>query len=99
MLRLAISMVLMAAGLSAQNAAKPNEALSYTVVPAASTEAPSAIAPARLTNYVFAHSKYSSGLGQRGLLTDLLIDDDEAPPIPAQRAVPPPPAPDTRVAP
>ncbi len=27
-----------------------------------------------LTNYVFAHSKYSSGLGQRGVLADLLID-------------------------
>ena len=81
-----------------QGAGGPREALSYTV-PAASSDAPSAIAPARLTNYVFAHSKYSSGLGQRGLLTDLLIDDDEAPPIPAQRAVPPPPAPDTRVAP
>ena len=82
-----------------QGGGGPREALSYTVVPAASTEAPSAIAPARLTNYVFAHSKYSSGLGQRGLLTDLLIDDDEVPPIPAQRAMPPPPAPDARVAP
>jgi sigma-E factor negative regulatory protein RseA len=82
-----------------QGGGGPREALSYTV-PAASTDAPSAIAPARLTNYVFAHSKYSSGLGQRGLLTDLLIDDDEpAPPIPVQRAVPPPPTPDTRVAP
>src|ERR1700723_1275035 len=81
-----------------QGGGGPREALSYTV-PAASIDAPSAIAPARLTNYVFAHSKYSSGLGQRGLLTDLLIDDDEGPPIPAQRAMPPPPAPDTRVAP
>jgi sigma-E factor negative regulatory protein RseA len=82
-----------------QGGGGPREALSYTV-PAASTDAPSAIAPARLTNYVFAHSKYSSGLGQRGLLTDLLIEDDEpAPPIPVQRAVPPPPTPDTRVAP
>jgi sigma-E factor negative regulatory protein RseA len=82
-----------------QGGGGPREALSYTV-PAASTDAPSAIAPARLTNYVFAHSKYSSGLGQRGLLTDLLIEDDEpAPPIPVQRVVPPPPAPDTRVAP
>jgi sigma-E factor negative regulatory protein RseA len=82
-----------------QGGGGPREALSYTV-PAASTDVPSAIAPARLTNYVFAHSKYSSGLGQRGLLTDLLIEDDEpAPPIPVQRAVPPPPTPDTRVAP
>jgi sigma-E factor negative regulatory protein RseA len=82
-----------------QGGGGPREALSYTVVPAASTDAPSAIAPARLTNYVFAHSKYSSGLGQRGLLTDLLIEDDESPPIPVQRAVPPPPTPDARVVP
>jgi sigma-E factor negative regulatory protein RseA len=81
-----------------QGGGGPREALSYTV-PAASTDAPSATAPARLTNYVFAHSKYSSGLGQRGLLTDLLIEDDEPAPIPVQRAVPPPPTPDTRVAP
>jgi sigma-E factor negative regulatory protein RseA len=59
------------AALTAQN----HEALSYTV-PAASTEPTSAMAPARLTNYVFAHSKYSSGLGQRGVLADLLIEDD-----------------------
>jgi sigma-E factor negative regulatory protein RseA len=50
------------------------EALSYTV-PASSSE-PAAIAPARLTNYMFAHSKYSSGLAQRGVLADLLIEDD-----------------------
>ena len=110
-----ISPRLSAAPMTAQNVAAPlktaapsqlplqgggglREALSYTV-PAASTDAPSAIAPARLTNYVFAHSKYSSGLGQRGLLTDLLIEDDEPPPIPVQRAVAPPPTPDTRVAP
>jgi hypothetical protein len=33
----------------------------------------------RLASYVFAHSKYSSGLGQRGVLADLLIEDDDAP--------------------
>ena len=33
-----------------------------------------------LTNYVFAHSKYSSGLGQRGVLADLLIEDDDRAP-------------------
>jgi sigma-E factor negative regulatory protein RseA len=77
----------------------PREALSYTV-PAASADAPSAIAPARLTNYIFAHSKYSSGLGQRGMLADLLIEDDEPQLIPITRsAQPPPPAPDARVAP
>jgi sigma-E factor negative regulatory protein RseA len=76
----------------------PREALSYTVVPAASAEAPSAIAPARLTNYVFAHSKYSSGLGQRGVLADLLIEDDEPQLTPVQRPQPST-TPDKRVAP
>jgi negative regulator of sigma E activity len=82
--------------LPVQAGAGPREALSYTV-PAVSTDAPSAIAPARLTNYVFAHSKYSSGLGQRGVLADLLIEDEE--PQVLQRAAQPPPAPETRVAP
>jgi len=81
-----------------QGGGGPREALSYTV-PAVSTDAPSAISPARLTNYVFAHSKYSSVLGQRGVLADLLIEDDEPQLIPIQRAAPPPPAPEKRVAP
>src|SRR6201999_81352 len=79
-----------------QGGGGPREALSYTVP--ASSDGPAAIAPARLTNYVFAHSKYSSGLGQRGLLADLLIDDDQAEPIPVQRAAQPL-TPDARVAP
>ena len=81
-----------------QGGGGPREALSYTV-PAASPDAPSAISPARLTNYVFAHSKYSSFLGQRGVLADLLIEDDEPQLIPIQRAAPPSPAPEKRVAP
>jgi sigma-E factor negative regulatory protein RseA len=81
-----------------QGGGGPREALSYTV-PVTSTEAPSTIAPARLTSYVFAHSKYSSVLGQRGVLADLLIEDEEPELIPAQRAAPPAPTPDTRVAP
>ena len=63
------------------------EALSYTV-PTASADFNPAMAPARLTNYVFAHSKYSSGLGQRGVLADLLIEDDapaDVPPEPVKR--------------
>ena len=80
-----------------QGGAGPREALSYTV-PATSTDAPSALVPTRLTNYVFAHSKYSSGLGQRGVLADLLIEDDDPQLIPVQRA-PQPQTPDTRVAP
>jgi len=54
----------------------PREAISYTV-PATSPAAPAATFPARLTNYVFAHSKYSSGLAQRGVMADLLIESDE----------------------
>lgn len=69
------------AALTAQN----HEALSYTV-PTATADSTSAMAPARLTNYVFAHSKYSSGLGQRGVLADLLIEDEVPPAV-----VPPPP--------
>ena len=81
-----------------QGGGGPREPLSYTV-PAASPDAPSAITPARLTNYIFAHSKYSSGLGQRSVLADLLIEDDEPQMIPIQRNTQPPPAPDARVAP
>jgi sigma-E factor negative regulatory protein RseA len=81
-----------------QGGGGPREALSYTV-PAASTDSPATITPARLTNYVFAHSKYSSGLGQRGVLADLLIEDDEPELYPVQRTPQPPPVPDARVAP
>jgi negative regulator of sigma E activity len=76
----------------------PREALSYTV-PSISADAPASIAPARLTNYMFAHSKYSSGLAQRGVLADLLIEDDDPPPASLQRVPQPPLTPDTRVAP
>jgi sigma-E factor negative regulatory protein RseA len=82
---------------SLQGGGGPREPISYTVVPATSLEAPSTITPARLTNYVFAHSKYSSVLGQRGVLADLLIEDDE--PQTTPRAAPLPPTPDTRIAP
>jgi len=49
------------------------EPISYTVP--APTAAPAMMAPARLTNYVFAHSKYSVGLGQGNLLSTLLTED------------------------
>jgi sigma-E factor negative regulatory protein RseA len=52
------------------------EAISYTV-PAMSPASAVGLAPARLTNYVFAHSRYSSGLAQRGVLADMLIEADE----------------------
>jgi sigma-E factor negative regulatory protein RseA len=77
--------------LAAQNSpAAPPEAISYTV-PAASPVAPAAMPPARLTNYVFAHSRYSSGLDQRGVLADMLIEaDEQAPKVeqPAARVAP-----------
>jgi sigma-E factor negative regulatory protein RseA len=59
-------------------AARPKEALSYTV-PATVADAPAALPAARLTNYVFAHSQYSSVLGQRNVLSGLLTDADEQP--------------------
>jgi sigma-E factor negative regulatory protein RseA len=84
---------------SVQGGGGAREPLSYTV-PGRSAEAPAAMAPARLTNYVFAHSKYSSGLSQRSMLADLLIEDDEPQPVaPIQRVAQPVPAPDVRVAP
>jgi sigma-E factor negative regulatory protein RseA len=83
---------------SVQGGGGAREALSYTV-PARSTDAPAAMSPARLTNYVFAHSKYSLGLSQRGVLADLLIEDDESQPAPIQGVAQPPLTPDVRVAP
>jgi sigma-E factor negative regulatory protein RseA len=62
---------------TAQNrTAVPKEAISYTV-PAALPEAPAVMPAARLTNYVFAHSQYSSVLGRRNVLSGLLADADE----------------------
>ena len=72
---------------AAQNTPTVREALSYTV-PASSADIPVGMAHARLTNYVFAHSQYSSGLGQRGVLADLLIEDDEPAPAANERAAP-----------
>jgi sigma-E factor negative regulatory protein RseA len=63
----------------------PREAISYTV-PATSPAPPSAMGPARLTNYVLAHSRYSSGLEQRGVLADLLIEADEQQPVVSEAA-------------
>jgi sigma-E factor negative regulatory protein RseA len=58
----------------------PREPISYTV-PVPSPGAPVAMPPARLVGYVFAHSRYSSGLAQRGVMTDLLIEADEQPAV------------------
>jgi hypothetical protein len=60
-----------------EGAGPPREALSYTV-PATVPDAPAALPAARLTNYVFAHSKYSSVLGQNDVLNDLLSGEEDA---------------------
>jgi negative regulator of sigma E activity len=71
-----------AIGTPALLSAANHEDLSYTVPAAPPGRA--TLAPARLTNYVFAHSKYSSGLVQRGVLADLLIEDDAPQSVPAE---------------
>ena len=72
----------------AQSVAKPQEALSYTVPAAASLdEAPHMLPAARLTSYVFAHSRYSSVLGQSNVLSGLLADADEQNPSNSGAAV------------
>ena len=63
----------------------PREAISYTV-PAAPGGAGAGMPAARLTNYVFAHSRYASGLDQRGVLADLLIEADEQQPAVGEAA-------------
>jgi sigma-E factor negative regulatory protein RseA len=83
---------------SLQGGGGPREALSYTV-PASPAEAPLAVTSGRLTNYVFAHSKYSLGLGQRSVLADLLIEEDESQLSPVQRVTQPSSTPEVRVAP
>jgi sigma-E factor negative regulatory protein RseA len=68
--------------ITAQNVrAVAKEPLSYTVVPAVATAAstPPVVPAARFTSYVFAHSKYSVGLGQGSLLSALLTDADDQP--------------------
>jgi sigma-E factor negative regulatory protein RseA len=60
--------------------AKPKEALSYTVPTTPPEETPAMLPAARLTSYVFAHSRYSSVLGQSNVLSGLLADADEQAP-------------------
>jgi sigma-E factor negative regulatory protein RseA len=83
---------------SVQNAGAAHEPLSYTV-PTMSTQGPAMTAPARLANYVFAHSKYSSGLSQRAMLADMLIEVDDQPQTPPAPRVQPVPTPEAHVAP
>ncbi len=74
--------------------ASNHEALSYTV-PATFGEAemPGALPPARLTNYVFAHSEYTSLLGQRNMLSGLIGEPDAPLPTAGSAAVQQVPAP------
>jgi hypothetical protein len=55
---------------------RSTESSSY-VVPAAASSPAVPMAAARLTNYVVAHSEYSSPLGRRNMLTGLLASDAE----------------------
>ncbi len=70
---------------SAVTDGKPREPLSYTV-PTAVSDAPAAMPAARLTSYVFAHSKYSSVLGQSNVLSGLLTDAEDQEPVAAEKA-------------
>ncbi len=54
------------------------EALSYTV-PVVKAETEVALPAARLTNYVFAHSKYSSPLGRGNVLSGLIAETADGP--------------------
>lgn len=62
---------------AANESAVATDAESSYVVPTSTTS--SAFIPAtRLTNYVVAHSEYSSPLGRRSVLSGVLADDEEA---------------------
>jgi sigma-E factor negative regulatory protein RseA len=67
--------------------AAPREAISYTVPAVSGAAPPVGLAPGRLTNYVFAHSRYSSGLAQRGVMADMLIESDQQQPAIEEAAV------------
>jgi sigma-E factor negative regulatory protein RseA len=72
---------------AAVRTAQSTEPLSYTVVPAVNAETPPVVPAARFTSYVFAHSKYSVGLGQGSLLSGLLSDEQPASPDPKAAVV------------
>ena len=65
-----------------------DDAASY-IVPTSTSQ--SAFVPAtRLTNYVVAHSEYSSPLGRRSVLTGVLAEDDGDPDVATDDAQEPP---------
>lgn len=59
----------------ASPALEASQAPSYTV-PTNTASSPAFVPAARLTNYVVAHSEYSSPLGRRTVLSGVLSDDD-----------------------
>jgi hypothetical protein len=82
-LRPALARVQVQSAALAQNgavSAAPREAISYTVPATSGAAPPVGLAPGRLTNYVFAHSQYSSGLAQREVMADMLIESDQQQP-------------------
>jgi sigma-E factor negative regulatory protein RseA len=72
---------------AAVRTAQSTEPLSYTVVPAVNADTPPVVPAARFTSYVFAHSKYSVGLGQGSFLSGLLSDEPPAAPDPKAAVV------------
>ena len=65
--------------------AQTDDAAASYIVPTTST--PSAFVPAtRLTNYVVAHSEYSSPLARRSVLTGVLAEDDSDPDVASDAA-------------
>lgn len=74
----AVSTPLVAANQPAANEpVVASDAESSYVVPTSTTQSPF-IPATRLTNYVVAHSEYSSPLGRRSVLSGVLADDQEA---------------------
>jgi hypothetical protein len=55
----------------------PTEAEASYVVPTSTSNSTFIPPAARLTNYVVAHSEYSSQLGRRSLTAGVLADDEE----------------------
>src|SRR5208282_64324 len=84
---------------AAQNATAlhPKEAISYTVP--AVPDAPAVLPAARLTNYIFAHSKDSSVLGQSNVLSGLLAGDEQEPAVKVLPAINQPVPQDAHIAP
>jgi hypothetical protein len=67
---------------SAQAVVHSSEPAPSNIVPTSSSSLQPAFVPAtRLTNYVVAHSEYSSPLARRSVLTGVLSEDDSDPDV------------------